>query len=450
MLNKQLSFHNRLLLAASLVLVAFLGFSAFSLNNAFKSSAVKAQEQRLQNYVYSIVSAAEFSNNGLITMPEKLAEPEFSLPNSGLYAQISSGDSILWQSVSSLGRFLDFPEQANDPLNEQLSILSIDREGKFTNLSYGLVWENDFGQEFRYTINIAEALSITEPEKAEFQRSLWYWLGGTGLVLLITQVVILRWSLRPLHDVANDLHAIENGDKKRLAGDYPTELNRLTNNINTLLDHEQSRRQRYKNSLADLAHSLKTPLAVLRGELENLKSSKLRVVAHEQLNRIADLVDYQLQRASTEGQSSLQAPVLLGDIIYKILQSLEKVYLAKGVRHQLELEQDVFIHADEGDMYELLGNLLDNAYKYCKNQVNILVSRQADHLEIIIDDNGNGVRQQDQNAIIKRGNRIDTGVEGYGLGLAIVSDIITAYQGSLNLEDSPIGGARFIIRLPKT
>jgi two-component system sensor histidine kinase PhoQ len=450
-LIKQFSFRNRLLLAVSLVLAAFLGLSAFSLNNAFKTSADKAQYQRLQNYVYSILSAAEFSNSGLVSMPTKLAEPEFSIPNSGLYAQISSGQNIIWQSPSALGRFLALPEHPEGPSIEQISVLNIKDDGKFINLSYGIVWENDFGQEFDYTINIAEALSTIEQEKAGFQRSLWYWLGGTGLMLLIAQIFLLHWSLRPLNDVSDDLNAIKSGDKKRLSKDYPTELNQLTQNINILLDHEHSRRERYKNSLADLAHSLKTPLAVLRGEFDSdTQISELRTTANEQLNRISDLVDYQLQRASTEGQSSLQAPVSLGNMVAKILQSLDKVYLAKNIQHQFKIEQDIFVHADEGDMYELLGNLLDNAYKYCNKRVQILAHWQSDSLEIVIDDDGDGVPQQEYDAILKRGKRIDTQVDGHGLGLAIASDIINAYQGALNLKESPLGGARFIIQLPKS
>ncbi len=433
------------------MLIAFLGLSAFSLNNAFKTSADKAQYQRLQNYVYSILSAAEFSNSGLVTMPIKLAEPEFSIPNSGLYAQISTGQNVIWQSASTLGRYLALPEKPEGPSNEQISVLNIENEGEFINLAYGIVWENDFGQEYNYTINIAEALSTIEQEKAGFQRSLWYWLGGTGLILLIAQALILHWSLRPLNEVSNDLNAIKSGDKRRLSKDYPIELNQLTQNINILLDHEHSRRQRYKNSLADLAHSLKTPLAVLRGEFENNSNiSDLRITTHEQLNRISDLVDYQLQRASTEGQSSLQAPVSLGDVINKILKSLNKVYLAKHIRHQFQIENDIFVHADEGDLYELLGNLLDNAYKYCNKRVHIQAFWQADFLEIIIDDDGAGVPQHQYDAILKRGKRIDTQVDGQGLGLAIASDIVNAYQGKLSLKQSPIGGARFVIQLPKS
>jgi two-component system, OmpR family, sensor histidine kinase PhoQ len=446
---KQLSLSNRLLFAVSLVLTAFLGLSAFSLNNAFQASADSAQQKRLKNYVYTLLSAAEFSENGLVKMPYELAEPKFSIPNSGLYAQIITGREIVWQSGSTLGLYIALPEHPGTS-NERFSKIKLNDDVKLLNLAYGIIWENEQGKEFSYTINVSEDLNTIEQQKADFQRSLWYWLGGTGLMLLIAQWLILRWGLRPLHDVTTDLHAIESGDRNRLSQNYPKELNQLTQNINTLLSHEESRRERYKNSLADLAHSLKTPLAVFHGELESSSNiTELKRTSNEQLDRISALVDYQLQRASTEGQSSLLAPISLGEIIHKILHSLDKVYRSKNIQRQCEINNDIFIHADEGDMYELLGNLLENAYKYCNRQVSIFVLLQSKYITIHIEDDGNGIPSQAQDDIIKRGKRVDTQVEGHGLGLAIASDIIDAYQGEIRLERSHLGGAKFIIQLPK-
>jgi len=446
---KKLSLSNRLLLAVSLVLTAFLGLSAISLNNAFQASADSGQQKQLKNTIYSILMVAEFDEDGTITLPEDLAEPKFAIPNSGLYAQITSGREIIWQSQSMLGMFLALPEHPGEA-NEKFSVIELNDDVSLLNFAYGIVWENEQGDEFSYTINIAEDINTIDQQKADFQLSLWYWLGGTGLILLIAQAFILRWGLRPLYDAAADLNAIESGAHQRLSENYPKELTLLTQNINTLLDHEQSRRERYKNSLADLAHSLKTPLAVMRGELETSHNTEtLRVTAQEQLDRVSELVDYQLQRAATEGQSSLQAPVSLGEIIHKILSSLDKVYQSKNIHRQYEIEQDIFIHADEGDMYELLGNLLENAYKYCTKQVNVFVSNHSSNIEIHIDDDGNGIPEHSQNDIIKRGKRIDTQAEGQGLGLAIASDIIDAYRGEIQIENSHLGGARFIIHLPK-
>ena len=449
---KQLSLSNRLLLAVTLVLTAFLGLSAFSLNNAFQASTDSAQQKRLKNYVYSLLTAVDFDSKGNVTMPDELAESGFSTPNSGLYAQITSGQNIVWQSKSTLGLFIALPDHPG-PSNEQFSVVKLNTGTKLLNLAFGFVWETEQDQQFSYTINVSEDLNAIQQHKAEFQRSLWYWLGGTGLILLLAQALILRWGLRPLHDVAIDLHAIESGDRTRLSSDYPKELNQLTQNLNALLSHEESRRERYKNSLADLAHSLKTPLAVFRGELESKTDlAELKQTGHEQVDRINDIVNYQLQRASTEGQSNLLAPVSLANIINKILVSLDKVYKSKNIHQQCEIEQDIFIHADEGDMYEVLGNLLENAYKYCNKQVTVFMTLQLNMVEIHIEDDGNGIPPHTRKEILKRGKRIDsqnTQIEGQGLGLAIASDIIAAYQGEIKLEKSHLGGAKFIIQLPK-
>lgn len=430
------------------MLTAFLGLSAFSLNNAFQASADSAQRKQLTNIKHSLLRDLEFGEAGLITLDKEI-HPRFNIPNSGLYAQVTSGREIVWQSQSLLGIFLALPAHPGES-NETFSTIQLNDETTLLNLASGIIWENEQGKEFSYTLNISEDLDTIMQQKANFQLSLWYLLGGTGVMLFIAQAFILRWGLRPLHDVAIDLHAIESGEHQRLSKDYPKELNQLTQNINTLLDHEHSRRERYKNSLADLAHSLKTPLAVMRGEFEtNHNTETLRNKAHEQLDRVSALVDYQLQRAATEGQSSLQAPVSLGEIINKILGSLDKVYQSKNIHRQYEIEHDVFIHADEGDMYELLGNLLENAYKYCNKQVSIFVSQHGANIKIHIDDDGNGIPEHAQQDIIKRGKRIDTQAEGQGLGLAIASDIVEAYQGTISIKQSHLGGAKFILQLPK-
>jgi len=447
-LNKRLSLSKRLFFAATIVLTAFLGLSAFSLNNAFLASADSAQKQRLKNYLYSILTAAEFNENGVQLDSADLVEPRFSTPNSGLYGQITTGKDIVWQSDSILGQFIPLPDHPA-PSEEIWSEINIHSGEPVMNLAFGIVWESPEGQEFYYTINVSEDLTALNEQKAGFQRNLWYWLGGTGLMLLIVQAFILRWGLRPLYSVAEDLTAIESGNRSRLGSDYPDELTQLTDNINTLLDHEETRRQRYKNSLSDLAHSLKTPLAVFRGEIENSRDlTEIQTTGHEQLDRITALVNYQLQRAATEGKSSLLAPVSIADIIHKIVGSLDKVYQSKGLKSRCEIERDAHIHADEGDMYELLGNLIENAYKYCNSEVTVALFIHLDQIEIRVDDDGNGIPETARTEITKRGKRIDTQEEGQGLGLAIVSDIIEAYQGEITVKASHLGGACFIAELP--
>jgi two-component system sensor histidine kinase PhoQ len=427
------------------VLTIFLGFSALSLDKAFRASSDVAHKKQMKNHIYMLLTAADFTESGSIIMPAALAEPAFSTPSSGLYAQIINKKNTVWQSSSLLGLSLVLPTDTQ-PSEEKLTVIK-HLTSDLINLAYGIVWENSKGEEFEYIFNVTEDLSAALQEKASFRRSLWYWLGGTGLVLLIIQALILRWGLKPLSDVAEELSAIENGTESRLSKNYPTELRRLTGNINTLLDQEQSRQQRYKNALADLAHSLKTPLAVLRNELE-LESS-LKPQSHTQLNQVTNLIDYQLQRAAMEGRIILQAPISIDTIATKILASLNKVYQSKQVKYSYHIDPNLRISANEGDMYELLGNLLDNAYKYCQGQVMATITANDNIMTIHIDDDGKGIPAHAQTDIFQRGKRMDTQTEGQGLGLAIVSDIVDAYQGTLGLGRTQLGGACFVITLPQ-
>lgn len=446
---KALSLSKRLLFSVSIVLTIFLGFTAFSLNNAFRASYDVTQHKQLKNHIYMLLTAAEFTESGTIIMPNSLAEPAFSTPNSGLYAQIinQSSDTI-WQSGSLLGRTFNLPSIERHQ-QEHISIIESGSD-KLLNLAYSVIWENMAKQEYDFTIHVSQDLKASQQAKDEFRLNLWYWLGGTGLGLLLIQILILRWSLRPLSDVAEDLQAIEDGAENRLSQNYPTELNRLTRNINTLLDQEQTRRQRYKNALADLAHSIKTPLAVLQNELKPNRGVVTRKRESDiQLEQIIKSIDYQLHRAGTEGRSTLQAPVSISSLINKITSSLDKVYQDKKVQYHSEFDSALTLSADEGDMYELFGNILENAYKYCTSRVSINIIADEEQITFYIDNDGAGIPKTAQIDILKRGKRMDTQTEGQGLGLAIASDIVDAYQGRISLGNTQLGGACFVITLPK-
>lgn len=437
---KRLSLSTRLLFTASLILLAFLSITAIGLENAFQASAERAQKKQLRNTVYSLLAVADFTEAGEIIIPVASAIPELTVPNSGLYAAISKDDEIIWRSESFTGLDLLVPNKPNNE-QESFALFSDQEEQEYINLSYNIVWENDSNQQFAFTFNVIEDLAAIKKEKADFRQTLLSLLGGTGIVLLIVQLIVLRWSLKPLSTAANDLQAIENGEQSRLTGDYPKELNHLTQNINALLDQEQARRSRYKHALADLAHSIKTPLALMRTEMSGEQSQ-------EQINKIAGLVDYQLQRAATEGKTSLQAPIELNLIINKIISSLDKVYQQKQIDTEFNASDSIQLHGDEGDIYELIGNVLENSYKYCFKKVRITVEKRNNEISIVTEDDGPGIPDTEKQAILKRGRRIDTHAEGQGIGLAIVSDIVSAYQGKIEITNSQLGGACFTLILP--
>ena len=336
-----LSLNTRLLLASSVVLAAFLGITGLVLDRAFRASADTALRDRLQGYVYALLAASDLDARGKLRLPAELPDPRFSLIGSGLYAEVvdSSGQPV-WRSKSLLGLTIPF---AKVPLvgEREFVPLAVDRDLPLLSLAFTVSWEADGNSDRRYTYRVAENLVSFNAEVSRFRHSLWGWLAGAAVLLLLVQGAILRWSLAPLRRVADDVRAIEAGIAQRLDGDYPRELRNLTDNLNGLLTSADSHLKRYRDSLGNLAHSLKTPLAVLRGAVDGeTNDAALRAIAREQLTGMTQLIEYQLQRAAASGRTSLATPVEVKPVVEKIVAALAKVYADKHVQVTLDVETD--------------------------------------------------------------------------------------------------------------
>ncbi len=204
------------------------------------------------------------------------------------------------------------------------------------------------------------------------------WLGGTGVVLLLLLLAVLRWSLAPLRKVVADLARVERGSQDLLGGAYPVELSGLTTSLNNFIVAERDRIKRYRNTLSDLAHSLKTPLAVMRSQLETGgEGESLRWTVLEQVGRMDEIVAYQLSRAATSGHQTFAAPLPLEPYAEEIVRSLEKVYAHKGVLCEFDIAPSARFHGDQGDLLELLGNLVENAFKWARRRVLLSAQRPA-------------------------------------------------------------------------
>jgi two-component system sensor histidine kinase PhoQ len=287
-----------------------------------------------------------------------------------------------------------------------------------------------------------------------YRHTLLTWLGALAAVLLLLLLAVLRWSLAPLRKVAADLARVEHGAQERLDRNYPVELSGLTASLNNFIDAERDRVVRYRNTLSDLAHSLKTPLAVMRSQLEiGGGGEELRWTVLEQVGRMDEIVAYQLSRAATSGHQTFAAPLLIEPYAEEIVRSLEKVYASRGVLCEFEIDPGARFHGDQGDLMELLGNLLENAFKWAKRRV-VLHARvlpagvRRAGLEFAVEDDGPGIAEDKVEHLLQRGVRGDERVQGHGIGLAIVQDIVKAYRGEVNVGRSPqLGGARFLVRL---
>ena len=437
------SIHLRLLLMATLVLAGFLGITGWALDSAFRKSSEAALREKLQSHVYGLLAAADVDARGRMQLPENLPEPRFSRPDSGLYAFVSTADGkLLWRSRSSLG--LTIPAAPSLPAGK-FRFKRLDGHFLF---SYGVEWEDDAGDSQAFTFNVVEQVQPFEAQLAAFRLNLWAWLGGLALALLLVQALVLRWGLRPLRRVEDDLQAIHQGRKKRLAGEYPAELLGLTSSLNALMEHADSVQQRYRNSLDDLVHSLKTPLAYLSTVLQDSKvpCSKLRETTVEQLDRMDHIVQHQLSRAAVAARSALTEPVALAPVVTRLLDTLEKIYAEKKLNCVRELDTRAVFHGDEADLMEVMGNLLENAFKYANSKVRVSIAENGELL--LIEDDGPGIPASRWNELLQRGKRADETVAGQGIGLSVAYEIITLYGGTLEAGRSTLGGLALRIRFP--
>jgi two-component system sensor histidine kinase PhoQ len=399
------SIQTRLVIAFSILLFVFLGLTGIVLDRAFRNSIEAGASERLQVQIYLILAAAEYSD-GEFYFLEDLREPGFNQLNSGLYGFISRPSlGELWRSDSAGVFSLADPEvllQSVQVGETQFSkTMNADNEEYFV-LSYGILWEDGISE---YNFTVMENSAAYYSEISNFRTSLWSWLGGVALLLLLIQFFLMRWGLSPLHRMARDLKHIETGEKNQLAENYPQELQGVTNNLNVLIETERKQQERYRTTLGDLAHSLKTPLAVIAGIMQTLStkqedSGEELGAVEEQLGRMNQIVSYQLQRAVQSNHSSaLARQVLVKPVVEKVLDALAKVYRDKSVTVARQLDSKALFLGDERDLLEVLGNVLDNAFKYGRGEVRISTDSATDEfqgLEIVIEDNGYGIAEEKQ------------------------------------------------------
>jgi two-component system sensor histidine kinase PhoQ len=443
-LPRAYSLNRRLILAASLVLATFLTLAGFGLYTLYHERSIESLQTLLLGHVYALLSAADDDEQGQIKLPDIMPDPRLNNPDSGLYAVVSSETvNSKWRSASLIGQNLNIDSISLEPGEtsyQQINGLMV--------LHFGVAWEDLTGKPVRYTISIASSLQPLQADVEAFRKELLQWLGGSVLLLLLVQFLLLRWGLRPLKQASHEILQIEAGKLDRLTTDYPLELQGLTGNINSLIEHGRANQQRYRNSLGDLAHSLKTPLALMQGALDaSEKTEKYQIVA-EQLQRIDELVQYQLQRASLMGRSTLARSIEIVPVIEKIMHGLDKVYHDKQVVTELRLDPQALFHGDPADLMELLGNLLDNAYKYCGKTVRVTVAMPS-HLQLVIEDDGNGIAESERERLLQRGQRADQQQPGQGIGLGIVAEIVRLYGINMIIGDSELGGAKLTLEFQR-
>lgn len=450
--QRPFSLRLRLVLLATLVLMVALGLVGIALNAANERSAVSALQGRMESSVYLVLAAADVDDAGRLVMQPDLGDPRLSQPGSGIYVHLHGGvpEGIdHWNSPSALG--LQLPELPRSPPG--LSRFSEPSDDlAFFSFQYGVSFQSENGTVSPFTVTVLVDPDEVQHQTSAFRLGLWRALVTAGLILVAAQFLMFMLGFRPLRRVARDVARIESGQASRLEGRYPSELEPLARNVNRLLDTEKSNQQRIRNALDSLAHSLKTPLAVIQAglELHGGKATQQMQSAVDEINR---LIATRLERAGASARSTLGEPVAVQPQLERVLDSLHKVYSHKLIDASVIIDDDLKFYGEKRDLLELVGNLLDNAFKYGVRRVQIsagvvgqAVTRPG--LWMRVEDDGPGIDEPQWHLLVQRGVRGDERVEGHGLGLAIVTELVAAYGGEVSISRSELGGAMIQVEIP--
>jgi two-component system sensor histidine kinase PhoQ len=274
--------------------------------------------------------------------------------------------------------------------------------------------------------------------------------------MLLSISILMRGLLRPLRQIETEIGEIEGGKRASLSEKFPTELTGVARNMNLLIDNERARSDRYRKTLDNLAHSLKTPLAAMRALIADKASSpEVQGRFNEQIERMDEIVRYQLRKpAASTADSLVLGAVPVAQEVERLVSGLRKVYHDKRPTIDAEVAPNMKFRGDTGDFLELAGNLLDNACKWCRSRVAISVRPSVESsapdagLRLTVDDDGPGIPEDAAEALLERGTRLDEATPGHGIGLAIVRDIAKSYGGSLTIGQSALGGASITVDIP--
>ncbi len=443
------SLQSRLLLTLAALLVIAAVAAGFALDSLFRNQGLRAIGDVLDAQVIALISTAEIGDDGRL-VPQNLAEPRLATPGSGLYAEIV-GTAGTWRSPSTAGSGLRLASMPR-PGERLLEGTRLADGTRVLALSLGVRWEPEAGGARDYVLRAVESLEPWYAELLRVRTGIVTGLLLLGLLLLGGLAIALRISLGPLRRLEREIVDIEAGRRDALGDEWPRELDGVTGSLNALLVGERKRLERYRATLGNLAHSLKTPLAAMRGLVDRGETAAAALAP--QLERMQDIVRHQLKRAVMGGAGTTLTALTVQEPLEQLRAALAKVYADKGVEAGVAVAPGTAYPIDAGDFMELAGNLMDNACKFGRRRIEVRATPltaaawRRPGLALEVEDDGAGILPDERVRVLERGVRADESVSGQGIGLAVAREIAASYAGSLEIGESRLGGARVSVRLP--
>lgn len=424
------------------------------INTLYRQASERGFDSLLSAHLFNLIGSIGVSEQGALTGAPDLGDLRFSEPRSGWYWSVEPASNGLTGNLrsSSMTGAIPSPSVAEVPFDSgfQRQYLAEGLDGEELQ-----VFESEFVLDSKNRIARFRVMgneTELEQEISAFQRRLLTYLSLFGFGMIAINAIAILYGLEPLRRVRNALALVRQGTAQRLDGRFPAEIEPLANETNALIENNKRIVERSRTQVGNLAHSLKTPLAVLLNEGRALGGNKGKLIT-EQATSMQQQVEYYLQRARIAAQrDSVVYRTPVKPLVQRMARVMEK--LNPSIDLTLTLPQDEVIFAGEReDLEEVLGNLLENAMKWANSAVDVTVGLVPDEegslslFEIAIEDDGPGIPEGKAREALKRGKRLDESKPGTGLGLAIVADLVNEYGGRLTLERAASGGLKAAIVL---
>ena len=438
------SLKRRLTIAALGGLTLALVAGGWGLSRAFEAAVERGFDERLKTVLQTVIAETATTPDGQLVLSRPIGDPRFDRIYSGSYWQISSARGVLLRSRSLWDQ--EIPFNLGNPDGSTIF--------RF--------WENEAGQHIRLAERdltlpgseevlhfiVAGRSHEIEEELRRFDQLIT--LGILGLLLLLGTSIAaqMRIGLYPLRVMLNDLTAVWEGRAQRVNEELPAELKPLAVTINQLLSHEDRQVARARDQAADLAHAIKTPLAVLRADIDTL-DTPLAASMRQRLDLIDGLVRRNLARANAGRHVTLSGLLTpLKPVVEQMHLLMRRVHPESERHVTLDIPDQLHIRLEQEDLEEVMGNLLDNAWKWSRSRIRVSAAVQGDRCRLVIEDDGPGLAAADRPKVMGRRVKLDERVTGQGLGLPIARDIIEPAGGTLALGDASLGGLAVTLTLP--
>ncbi len=447
------SLGTRLFLSAAFCCVLILVLAGVGLTTFYRRSAERGFDERLSVYIKQLVADLAAPPETERQTVGDLGEPRFDLPLTGWYWQIVrlDGERPNVRSSRSLvgGQLPKLLDQGIAPNNRGLRESYV--SGPDDRLLRILEREIDVGEDGRFTVAVAAPADEIEGDIRDFRFALAMTFLLLGIALVASTLLQVRFGLRPLVRLRRAVGAVRTGESPRIAGQYPPDLAPLASELNQLIDANHEILDRARTQVGNLAHALKTPLSVMMNEAGG-GEAQLSQTVRTQTAIMRDQVQYYLDRARAAALSGALGGVTeVAPSLDALLRTFTKISQDREIASSHDVPPSLRFRGEKQDLEEMLGNLLDNAFKWAASTVKVTLDGpvgQDERIVLLIDDDGPGLPAEAMAEVLKRGHRLDEARPGSGLGLSIVVDLAKLYGGGLTLLRSPLGGLRARLVLP--